>query len=277
MNTRITFAAGCLLLAAGASPSFAADIYVPTMGSLKDAATGEQVIVPEALAFQKSADWYIRGDLGVSRLSGFDTSGSADGTAYSVGGIDFDTVFSGSAGFGRYIIPQVRLGLDVEYRHSTDSRYSNGNIAAVAPNLTNVGTIPVELSTTSVMFNATYDFAPERWVSPYIGGSVGWAFHELKMKGSGYNNDVPAVDTDWSIAGVDASSNHFAAAVSTGLSFRMRQDLFVDVGYKFSYLGSADVSYTTCETSVPTCSDASLELEDLMSHEFKIGLRYDLY
>ena len=65
----------------------------------------------------------------------------------------------------------------------------------------------------------------------------------------------------------------------TGVSVNIRQGLYLDVGYKFSYLGSASMDYDYSHDAVDAgaVKSSSIELDDIFTHEFKIGLRYDLY
>ena len=209
-----------------------------------------------------------------------DGNGSTTASNFSASSFDFDNFFAGGIGFGRYITPNVRLGLDLDYRHYTSSTYNVGTPTAVQ--LTNLGTIPLEVNSTSLMLNAVYDFTPSRRFSPYVGGGIGWAFHNLELKGSSYTNDVDLADgtaeTGLVSSGGSSSSSAFAANVMAGVSVNIRKGLFLDVGYKFSYLGDADVDFRVSHNGTAGyTSAANIELEDLMTHEFKVGLRYDLY
>jgi len=280
MYTRAVFLAGSLMLATGSSSAFAADIYAPSAGGLKDPVISEEIILPEASAFQEYAEWYIRGDVGIGRYTDMDGNGNSAGADFGVNGLDFDNIFSAGVGFGRYITPNIRLGLDVDYRHRSSSTFLTGDPAAVAP-LTNLGTIPLELTSTTVMLNAVYDFAPERRWSPYVGGGIGWAFHNLEFNGSSFTNSItapPALETG-TVSSSGSTSSSFAANLVTGVSVNIRKGLFLDVGYKFSYLGDAGMNFNYTHPSLVAGADTSsvIDMDDIMTHEFKIGLRYDLY
>ncbi len=64
-----------------------------------------------------------------------------------------------------------------------------------------------------------------------------------------------------------------------GVSVNMGRGFFLDVGYKFSYLGDASVkfNYTHPSLAAGANTDSIIDFDDIMTHEFKIGLRYDLY
>jgi opacity protein-like surface antigen len=272
MFTRAALLASCLALTLNSTSVFAADIYAPSAGGLKDPVIEEQVFLPAPQVYQEFAEWYVRGDFGVGRFGTMNGKGDAEGTPFAVDGLSFETIYSGSVGFGRYATPHVRLGLDVEYRHQSSSKFNTGNPSSVRE-LTNLGTIPLELTTTSVMFNAVYDFSPRRRFSPYVGGGIGWAFHTLDLNGSSYTN----ADGTGTVNVDSSSSNSFAANVVTGVSFNIRQGLYLDMGYKFSYLGDAEMHFSYTHPGALPDPDPTIELSDIMTHEFKIGLRYDLY
>ena len=277
MYSRAVIIASSLILVASTGSAFAADIYAPSVGGLKDPVIEEEVLIPEASSYREFSNWFIRGDVGVGTFSKIDGNGDAGGTAIAAKGIDFDGFFSGSIGFGKYVNKNVRLGLDLDYRHDVSSRYDAGNPATV-PELTNVGVVPLEISSTSIMFNAVYDFAPQRRYSPYLGAGVGWAFHSLSVKGGNYTNNLNGgpVETG-NVASSSDRSNSFTANVVAGLSVNLSQGLFLDMGYKFSYLGDASVSTTVSHVNLATAKALNIGLNDMTTHEFKIGLRYDLY
>ena len=280
MYTRAVFIASSILFAYGSPSALAADIYAPSAGGLKDPVIQEEIILPEAAAFQEYAEWYIRGDLGIGRYSGMDKNGEVDGTAFTFNTLDFGNVVSASVGFGRYITPNIRLGMDFEHRNVSDSTFNVG-IPAGIPELQKFGTIPLDYSSTSIMFNAVYDFKPNQRFSPYLGGGLGWAFHKLSLNGSTFDNDFDLDDTweNGTVNTTNSSSNSFAANIVTGVSVNIKQGLFLDVGYKFSYLGKAsmDFDYSHDDVVGGVSRSASMELDDIMTHEFKVGLRYDLY
>lgn len=282
MTMRLAILAGSLLLAAGTTTAQSADIYAPSRGGMKDLAAGEETYIPPADTFRETADWFIRGDVGFSHFSGYDTAGKSTGGDFAMGDYQLDQTVSGSIGFGRYITPQVRLGLDVDYRHNKRDTFNNDGLATSSP-VYNLGTSPLELNSTSVMVGAIYDFLPEHHISPYVGGAVGWSFHELKIKNPDYSNDFDGdgnADTG-AVTGVESSSDHFTAALMTGLSFRLRQDLFMDVGYKLTYLGDVGTNFdyriVGSATGTATSGTGTLAIDDLLSHDVRVGLRYDLY
>ncbi len=261
----VLFTSGLLLAATTTSSVMAADIYAPSAGGLKDPVISEEVIIPEAIAFQQNAEWFIRGDIGFSNFGNMSGKGTSTAGNIAVNGPDANQTFTGSVGFGRYATPNVRLGIDLEYRHDTDVKFTAG-APATAAGLSGLGANPLQLNTLSLMVSAIYDFRPNERFSPYIGGGIGWASHNLTLKGNTFTTG-------------SSTSNSFAANFVTGVSLNMRQGLFLDMGYKLSYMGDASTnfSYSAAAAAAATPGTGTLTLTDMLTHEFKIGLRYDLY
>ena len=288
MYLRAVFLATGLVLASGSTSLVsAADIYAPSNGSLKDPVMSEETTIPEATAFQETAEWFIRGDLGVGGFGNIDGYGTSTDGDFGIRNYDPDPVFSGSIGFGRYATPNVRLGLDLDYHHDADSTFKTSGV----DKLDNIGVNALEINTLSLMATAIYDFRPNARWSPYIGGGVGWAFHSMKLKGGSYATDLnkdgnPEPAT---LGGGSDSSSSFAAEFVTGVSLHLRQNLFLDVGYKLAYLGDAETAFTyrhpgapanppTIPAVIPASNGTgNISLDDILTHEFRIGLRYDLY
>ncbi|MCF6200036.1 MAG: outer membrane beta-barrel protein [Hyphomicrobiaceae bacterium] len=276
------FASGLLVAAGTSSSAIAADIYAPSAGGLKDPVISEEVIIPDAIAFQQNAEWFIRGDIGFGGFGDMNGKGRSTDGNFAVNGLGIDQIFSGSIGFGRYATPNIRLGIDLEYRHDADTKFNTGS-PTTAPGLVNLGANSLQLNTLSVMASVIYDFRPRQQFSPYLGGGIGWATHNLTLKGSSYVTDLNGDLTNevGSFASSSTTSNSFAANFVTGVSINMRRGLFLDLGYKLSYLGDASTIFNYSHPGVgaiaATSGSGSIDLEDMLAHEFKIGLRYDLY
>ena len=156
MNIHVFALAGGVVLAALAGPAGAADIYVPSHGGLKDGGAVEETVIPEAEPFQENAEWFIRGNIGFGRFGDIDGTGNWGAGSFAIDDVGLDNVFSASIGFGRYITPNIRFGLDPDYRHHEKGSFT----VRGAEELENIGSLPLELTTTSVMFSAIYDFMP---------------------------------------------------------------------------------------------------------------------
>ncbi len=121
-----------------------------------------------------------------------------------------------------------------------------------------------DVEAVTAMVNAYADVTPfHDWVgsdrvTPYVGAGIGYARLD-----SG----------DRSIAGAASergeTSDNFAFQLMTGVSVRVSDQLFVDIGYRFANLGQVKQSgsFTNGSTALAT------EFDDLLVHEANLGLR----
>lgn len=145
----------------------------------------------------------------------------------------------------------------------------------------------VGLESTVVMMNAYYDFDVRGRFTPYVGAGIGWVNHETSAATIGEACCLATV--------AKKSSNDIAAALMAGMVINLTnrgvpagstegggdaaRNLYLDLGYRFLYLGQADAGPTslTLATVPPTTVTASgPSIAEIHAHEFRVGLRYDL-
>ena len=110
--------------------------------------------------------------------------------------------------------------------------------------------LDAELWTSTAFFNVTYDITNYAGWTPYIGGGIGVAYHRIE--------DV--------VAPVDSSSGDefdFAWNIHAGISYDLTPQTKIDFGYRLADLGRAKSG-----------GPIPMFVDDLMTHEFKIGIRY---
>ncbi len=113
------------------------------------------------------------------------------------------------------------------------------------------GTLSADLQSFTGFANVYYDITNYAGWTPYIGGGIGLAYHRI---------------TDL-VAPPDSSSGDevdFAWNLQAGLSYDVSQQTKVDFGYRLTDLGKAR-------------SDGlvTMIVDDLMAHEFKVGVRFN--
>ena len=111
-------------------------------------------------------------------------------------------------------------------------------------------TLDAQLRTFTGFVNVYYDITNYGGWTPYLGGGVGIAVHK-------FSDVVAPVDASF---GTEVS---FAWNVQAGLSYDLSPNAKIDMGYRLTDLGTA-----TSGGPIP------FEVDDLMAHEFKIGVRY---
>ncbi len=260
-------------------PAMAGGLYGQPVGGMKDSVVIEDgMAIPAPIPMEETATWYIRGDIGFGWHG--DASGSHNALNYPNAAVsDIDSALSIGGGIGYYFTQNFRA--DLTFDHRTDAE--TGGTQVMDP--TNEGP---DLKNQTLLANIYYDFKPASKFSPYIGGGIGLAFNELNMSGSAgsytvqnaYGQDVTVTQR-----ALDDKTTEFAAMATVGVNIALRENLFLDIGYRYNYLGEAKLIYERTETAAALGGAAAsvarstntLSLDSMSVHELKLGLRYDLY
>lgn len=270
-----------MLLGAGAGAS-AADLYG---GSMKD---GPMTMAP--MMPGPTPSWYARVDGG---YAGHDAPSLIEDHYYDLTDTDMENTWTVGGGVGRYFGNGFRGDITLDHRFEADV---TGTLADPLSNLPGQRTFG--MSSTVVLANLYYDFDfGNRW-TPYIGAGLGFTHNETT---AGTVTDPCGCLTGT----IDGDSNtDVAAALMAGLSVKLRggttqmaggfkdggvavdngRSLFLDVGYRFLYLGEAatgpvNAIYTAPVTGGHGGTGAISQdpvVEDIHAHELRVGLRYNL-
>ena len=233
---------GALMLVLTGTTAGAADLGGDYRGSLKDD--------PYLEVSDYQRGWYLRGDIGF----GLSLDGDATDTIVEAGGADpfinqdFDDGWSIGGGIGYNLTRGFRIDATLDYR-------MEGDVSALLPA---PATLPDaaftgELDTLVGLVNLYYDLDMGHRITPYIGVGIGFAHHNLEGD-----------DTD-------DSDTSFAWAIMAGVDVDLRSNWKLDIGYR--YLDMGDAQFDDRKNGVPA---KDFRLEDLESHEIRVGLRYQL-
>jgi opacity protein-like surface antigen len=260
---------GIALVAGTAGTAGAADLYG---GSIKDS------YQPMAAA---GPSIYIR-------LDG--TYGAHDEPVMVEDGVDdlvnteIDGTWSIGGGIGRYFTETIRADVTYDHRFEADVSGDLVNSYATLP-----GTRSFGLESDVVLFNAYYDFNRNGRFSPYLGIGLGVVHHQTT---------AGTVSDDCGCTGsiAEGSSTNVAAALMAGFTAKLRggetmsegsskdgpvaissgRNLYLDVGYRFLYLGETATGAVTLNDGAGTHVSRDPTVEDIHAHEIRVGLRYDL-
>jgi opacity protein-like surface antigen len=99
------------------------------------------------------------------------------------------------------------------------------------------GTLSTSIQSSTIMFNAYYDFG--RWGSfvPYVGAGVGVARNEMDGVTFSTSPNTQSGDTNWSLA----------LSVMAGAGVQLSERVILDLGYRFIDMGKAQSG--TADTS----------------------------
>lgn len=198
------------------------------------------VPVPAAVPIPDYSPWYLRGDIGFALNEDPDISRAAA----TFSGAEMDESWSFGAGLGYNFGDNLRGDITVDHRFEAD--LNSIDPATGAANRTT-------LASTVILANLYYDFRDRNHFTPYVGLGLGVTNNELDEQSGATASDF---------------SFDLAAAAMAGFSYRLRNEWTFDAGYRFLYLGEA-------QTEAIGATNA-LSVDDIYSHELRIGFRYDL-
>lgn len=226
---------------------------------------------------------YVRGDVGLARLDGeFHQAGvEADGGSFLLQSLG-DSPFIG-AGVGWQIREGLRVDLTGEYRASADIRGVDSVSRRLrAPNgRQEVSTqYEAELSSIVGLANAYLDLGRWHGITPYIGAGIGFARNKLgslSTLSTGSFDDFETgsriEQTTLGLAG-GATRTSLAWALMAGASYDLSRQAKLDLGYRYLNLGRDVAATTDLIACVCGVVGGPLELDDVDSHEFRIGVRW---
>lgn len=196
-------------------------------------------LAPALQAAAQSSRLYFAGYLGLNTFS----NQGYDNVAGGGGEVSIDNAPMLAGALGVRLDRQARIEAEVSYRNAPFGRIAAGNGAN--------GDLGGQIKTWALMLNGYYDFDFE-WdhIQPFVTVGLGVAHHEGEI------DDVSGITGDAS-----GRSLNLAWQAGTGLKYRVRDDLAFTGGYR--YFGTTDLGL----------KDASIEYS---SHEFRLGLEYDL-
>jgi opacity protein-like surface antigen len=221
--------------------------------------------------------WYLRGDVGVGATSigGLTTTLSKGNLAtdvpnyrYDQKAIDDQFFAGGGVGyqFGSYfhgdITAEYRGGGKITFQ---DSYGENCNVGGCR----GINAYQGNLSSVVVMANGYVDLGTWYGVTPFIGGGVGTAFHQL----SGFNDrGYGEAQYGYGIA-KDKTTNTFAWAAMAGLGYSVTPNLKLELGYRYLNLGHVASNPVNC-FNTSDCVGAFYKVKDVTSHDVRIGMRW---
>ncbi len=232
---------------------------------------------PQSMPLQ--ARWYLRGDLGYAF---HDDPDMIEDGVFTASETSIDDTWTIGGGIGLYFSSNLRGDVTVDYRNDAEVSGTLDD-SAIGP-----GSRTFDLSSTVVLANLYYDFNRNSGFTPYVGAGIGWTNNQTH---DGLATDL--CGCTFTIAG--ATESDMAAALMVGASIDLSGDrggysgsikdgniatpsergLMLDVGYRFLYLGDASTGEVLDSYAVPVADDPVIE--DIHAHEFRVGLRYDIW
>ncbi|MBA2127079.1 hypothetical protein DLM45_12735 [Hyphomicrobium methylovorum] len=301
----IAFAIGC-------TPALAAD-----WGSVKDMG-GVPIPVPAPApvpTYDADSDWYVGLAIGAvvldqANIDSYVTD-SAGGVTPGLGARDGSDIGASpifGLSFGRYLTPQLRAEIAIDYnRGSTIAETEQSDLATGYRSglstyqlpVTNAPTFDtseysisrsdtVKLSRTTALFNVIFDIPTGTRFTPYIGGGAGFTWRQMKRSYTETakcvqttNPDLPvpyptdycvntaALPSSYSTSGsVTKDQFDFAAAVQAGIAYDITDSITWDNGWQMLWESNS------IATTVPTVAgESTIAYKDSVLHQFRSGIR----
>lgn len=222
--------------------------------------------------------WYVRGDIGYAT---HDDPSIVEAGQYDLNDTSLDSTWTAGLGLGRYFSPYVRGDITWDYRFEAD--VGGSTIAGTYPGDRRFG-----LTSNVILANLYYDFDRGSRFTPYIGVGLG-AVHHRTSGGvviptpCGCAADIEE-SSNWSVAAAFMAgfSINFGSRASYGGSIKdapveydMHGRWHLDAGYRFLYLGEARTGSIVASPGPGPAINGD-KVEDIIAHEFRVGLRYDI-
>lgn len=230
--------------------------------------------------------FYIRGDVGIASYD----LGAIGGADVVENGGSFisqsfgDAPFIG-AGAGWQLSKHLRVDFTGEYRAKTDVKATDYlEETRTAPDVFIIASTAYsgEHSAFVGLANVYLDLFTVHGITPYVGAGIGFAhnrFSGFTGLSTGSSEDLLTGDirnqTTNSVAG-DSSKTTFAWALMAGASLDISEHAKLDLGYRYLNLGSEIAATTGIIDCVCGSVGSPLTASDLGSHEFRIGIRFEL-
>ena len=232
-----------LMLALVGGSASAADLYDGDYrGSIKDDSYLE--------VSDHQRGWYLRGDLGY----GFNTNPDlSDSNGAKFDGDDLDDSFSFGGGIGYNLMRGFRMDVTLDYRNDADM-YGFFQASPQTP-------LTGELSSLVGLMNFYYDLDLGHRITPYIGVGIGFASHTVDAGKLTSPTDVVDFGGE--------TETEFAWALMAGVDIDLRANWKLDIGYRYLNMGD----YSALDVTTGT---KNFIVDDIESHEIRVGLRYQL-
>lgn len=227
--------------------------------------------------------FYVRADIGLARIDGDYRQLDLEAAGGGFVAESFDSAPYLGAGVGWQLGNRLRIDLTGEYRFASDIeavdavsrrlRFPNG--------VQRVNTLyDGELSAIVGLANAYLDLGTWQGVTPYVGAGVGFARSKLSDVLTTSNGQFVDSATGATVRQTssgfasDETKTSFAWALMAGASLDLSPSMKLDIGYRYLDLGQDVAASTGLLNCLCGTVGDPLQVAELDSHEFRVGIRW---
>lgn len=256
-------------------PAIACAAFVAAGGIFATAASAADLpLLPEPpppVAVEAFGGWYLRGDIGVSsqKIDDFEYRPMPAGARMEVLNHGFDSAGFVGVGAGYRFNSWFRADVTAEYR--APSRFRGLDRYDETSDGTWEGTNDIHTLKTEYvgLLNAYLDLGTWYGVTPFVGAGVGVAYVALD---DFRDINVPRGGVAYA---PDSSTTNFAWALYAGLGYEVNDRLSLELAYRYLNMGDVTSGNLVRYTGVNNVDDR-YTLENLHSHDVKVGMRWNL-
>jgi opacity protein-like surface antigen len=201
------------------------------------------------------AGLYLRGDIGV--IDQLVTRGGRDPASTLPlvrSRFDRDVVIGG--GLGYQLSPWFRTDVTVDHRF--EAAFKGTRLAPATLQVLD----RADFEATTLLVNGYVDLPLWSGVTPYVGAGIGASYNRLSDAKRQVSSDL----ISGNLPLPSRTETAFAWALMGGLAFDIGASFKIDLGYRYTHLGSARTHSTGL--------DAPIRAKDIDAHEFRVGARY---
>lgn len=221
--------------------------------------------------------WYLRGDVGVGASDFGDLSDVNGIFAATTASVPYKSHASQTivgAGLGYQFNEYFRADLTAEYRGAADFSFGYQNNVTCGGCTTQYNNhFSGKRSSVVGLVNAYVDLGTFSGLTPFVGAGIGFAHHNV----SGFND----VGYGGSAGGYgyakEASSSNFAWALHAGMAYQVSQTLKLELSYRYLNMGNVGLGTVICQSATgPSCAGNTYRMDQVASHDFRLGMRWAL-
>ena len=223
--------------------------------------------------------WYLRGDIGMTNQrvgSLFNALYNVPGQTVVNTGLGFDSSPLFGIGVGYQWNSWLRTDVTAEYRTSTKGK-AIGSYTEFCPGGRCFDVYDFDHQASVFLVNAYVDLGTWWCLTPFIGAGVGGARHDISSI-----HDVGFIangTTAFGLPDLGKDSNvtwDLAWAIHAGFGYNVSNNLKLEFAYRYLNMGSPDTAVVACNSfgCAGNGPRAFYTLNDLTSHDFKIGMRW---
>jgi opacity protein-like surface antigen len=185
-------------------------------------------------------------------------------------GSSTDSTFGGSIAFGYDFEKKFSVPIRAEVEYAAFSQAENkGNFTEINGNEIGRETVRQTFSIRTLFINAYWDIPTGTRFTPYVGAGLGAGFINTNGNFSGVVTTGGGVTETWSGRTGSKTVTNFAWNVGAGVGYDLTDYVTVDLGYRFTGLGSVKTKILRRDVD-----EISFKTDNLYQHQIALGLRF---